>query len=197
MRQFRLLPSWSKVPAVAALVLSFLALVLVACRPVRPLAPGAMPASASSSIEEQNAAIVQRFYDEFSAGNADVILEVHPQTITMHYAGEFEDVPAQALRDDLAALKAANPDLRAVVHSNIAAGDYVFTELTWTTTHTGDYFGIPASGKTTTHPGIVVRRLENGKIVESWEMFDDLSFMQSIGYVPDWDTLVSQGPLGD
>ncbi len=188
--------SAAKAPVIAVLALGIFGF-LAACQPVRPLPPTAAPTAESASQEEQNAVIVQRFYDEFSAGDADVILEVHPETIRMHYAGEFEDVPAQALRDDLAAMKAANPDLRAVVHTNIAMGDYVFTELTWTTTHTGDYFGIPASGKTTTHPGIVVRRLENGKIVESWEMFDDLSFVQSIGYVPDWDTLVGQGPMAD
>jgi hypothetical protein len=127
------------------LVLAILGLLLVACQPVRPLPPGTAATAAPASQEEQNAAIVRRFYDEFSAGNADVILQVHPETIRMHYAGEFEDVPAQVLRDDLAAIKAANPDLRAIVHTNIAAGDYVFTELTWTTTHTSDYFGIPAT----------------------------------------------------
>jgi steroid delta-isomerase-like uncharacterized protein len=179
------------------LALAILGLLFVACQPVRPLPPGTAATAAPASQEEQNAALVQRCYDEFSAGNVDVILQVHPETIRMHYAGEFEDVPAQVLRDDLAAIKAANPDLQAIVHTNIAAGDYVFTELTWTTTHTGDYFGVPASGKTTAHPGIVVRRLENGKVVESWEMFDDLSFMQSIGYVPDWDTLINQGPMAD
>jgi steroid delta-isomerase-like uncharacterized protein len=146
-------------------------------------------------VADQNIAIVQRFYDEFSAGNADVILEVHPETITMHYAGTAEDVPAQVLRDDLAAIKQANPDLRAEIHAIFAAGDIVVTELTWTATHTGDIFGVPATGKTLLHNGIVVRRLENGKIVESWEMFDDLSFMQSIGYLPDWDTIVAQGPM--
>lgn len=173
-------------------------LVLAACQSAPPATPApdvsvqAAPTEAPQpNVEEQNLAVVRRFYEEFSAGNADVILEVHPGTITMHYADSVDEVPAQLLRDDLAALKAANPDLRAEIHSMFADGNIVVTELAWTTTHTGDYFGIPASGQTTTHNGIVVRRLENGKIVESWEMWDDLAFFQSIGYLPSWDEIVA------
>ena len=145
-------------------------------------------------LEEQNLVIVQRFYDEYAAGNADVILETHAEKITMHYAGSAEEVSAQTLRDDLAALKEANPDLRAEIHDMFARGDIVVTELNWTATHTGDYFGVPATGKTTAHPGIVVRRLEDGKIVESWEMWDDLAFLHSVGYTSTWDEIVANPP---
>jgi steroid delta-isomerase-like uncharacterized protein len=145
----------------------------------------------SDSSQEAALALVRRFYDEYSSGNADIILEIHSETILMHYAGSSDQVPAQLLRDDLAALKEANPDLRAEIHSMYASGDMVITELTWTTTHTGDYFGIPATGKTTLHPGIVVRRLEDGLIVESWEMWDDLALFNSLGYVPSWDELIA------
>lgn len=189
-----------------ALVL-FAAVVLAACTvPASLTQPSAVPVSiaqpasattgesaSGTSSEAANLAVVKRFYDEYAAGNADVILDTHAVTITMHYAGEAEPVPAQVLAEDLAALMQTNPDLHAEVHDMFASGDYVFTELTWTTTHTGDYFGIPATGKTARHPGIVVRQLEEGKIVESWEMFDDLAFLNSLGYVGSWDEIVASG----
>lgn len=140
--------------------------------------------------EAANLEVVRRFYDEFSAGNAEVILEVHPETITMHYAGESDEVPTQVLYEDLAALKEANPDLHAEIHEMVAAGNLVFTELTWSGTHTGEFFGITATGNPVAHPGIVVRRLENGLIVESWEMWDDLTFLNSLGLSPSWDEVV-------
>jgi steroid delta-isomerase-like uncharacterized protein len=173
--------SRTRLPLLFALAL-LLAALGAACQPAGP------------TVEEQNLALVQRFYDEYSAGNADVILEVHPATITMHYAGGADEVPAQALRDDLAAFKAANPDLHAEIHDMYASGDLVITELTWTGAHTGDLFGIPATGQTLAQPGVVVRRIENGKIVESWEMWDDLTFFNSIGYLPAWDDVVAAGP---
>jgi steroid delta-isomerase-like uncharacterized protein len=174
-------------------------LFLVGCQTAATSMPTAPPptpapaqvASPAPDETEANIAVVRRFYDEFNRGNVDVILEVHPASLLMHYAGTAEEVPAQVLRDDLAAVKAANPDLHAEIHSLFGHGDVVVAELTWTTTHTGDYFGIPATGQTTTHPGIVVRRLENGKIVESWEMWDDLAFLNSIGYLPTWDEIIA------
>jgi steroid delta-isomerase-like uncharacterized protein len=155
---------------------------------------GVEVAAADPDMSEQNMAIVRRFYEEFGAGNADVILELHPEILIMHYGGSVDEVPTQVLRDDLAAIKAANPDLHAEIHDMWAAGDYVFTELTWTATHTGDYFGIPATGQTVMHNGIVARRLAGGLIVESWEMWDDLVFLQSLGYLASWDELVANPP---
>jgi steroid delta-isomerase-like uncharacterized protein len=171
---------------------------LAGCTQLPPAAQTAttVPVAAAddvSATEAANLAVVRRFYDEYSAGNANVILDLHPMTITMHYAGEAEDVPAQALADDLAAIKQANPDLHAEIHDMFASGDYVFTELTWTATHTGGFFGVPATGKTILHPGIVMRRLADGKIVESWEMWDDLTFLNSIGYAGSWDEIVAAG----
>lgn len=111
----------------------------------------------------------------------------------MHYASETEDVPTELLYEDLAALKKeANPDLHAEIHSMFAAGDYVFTELTWAGTHTGDFFGIPATDNPILHNGIVVRRLEDGLIVESWEMWDDLAFLNSLGLVGSWDEIIAE-----
>lgn len=143
--------------------------------------------------EADNLAVVQRFYDEFSSGNPEVILDVHSETLTMHYAGSTEDVPTQALYEDLAAIKAGIPDLHAELHSMAAAGDYVFTELTWAGTHTGDLFGIPATGNPIMHNGILVRRLADGKIVESWEIWDDLTLLNGLGLVPSWDEIVAGG----
>lgn len=153
--------------------------------------------AAMKQQEAANMAIVQRFYDEFSAGKPEVILDVHPETLSMHYAGSAEDVPTQALYEDLAAIKAANPDLHADIHSMIAAGDYVFTELTWAGTQTGDLFGITATGNPIMHNGILVRRLADGKIVESWEIWDDLGLLNSLGLVPSWDEIVAGKMAGE
>jgi steroid delta-isomerase-like uncharacterized protein len=158
------------------------------------LAASHMPTQAQSDDRAANVAVVQRLYDELSVGNVAVILASYAPTVTIHYAGDTAVVAVQALHDELAARKAANPDLHAEIHNIFAQGDLVITELTWMTTHTGDYFGLPATGRTSEHPGIVVRRLVDGKIVESWEMFDDLAFLHSLGYSGDWAAISAQPP---
>jgi hypothetical protein len=97
--------------------------------------------------------------------------------------------------EDLAAIRNANPDLHAEIQDMYASGDLVITQLTWRATHTGDFFGIPATGNPVVHNGVVVRRLENGKVVESWETFDDFEFLHSMGILPSWDEVVAQGSV--
>ena len=176
-----------------ALAILFAATYLLAACQIQPVQaiPEAAAEMSDAEKEAANLDAVQRFYEEFAAGSTTVILDVHAPTITMHYAGSAEDVPALALSDDLNAIKAGIPSLHAEVHDMWAAGDYVFTELTWAGTQTGDLFGIPATGNPIVHNGIVVRRLEDGKIVESWEIWDDLTLMAEFGLTPSWDEIVA------
>ncbi len=172
-------------------ILVSIALLITACvAPPPPVAQSSNPMAAMHALEAANVAVVQRFYDEFSDGKAEVILDVHSETLRMHYAGSAEDVPTQALYEDLAAIKAEIPDLHAEIHTMRGMGDYVFTELTWAGTHTGNLFGLSATGNPIIHNGILVRRLENGLIVESWEIWDDLTLMNGLGFTPSWDEIV-------
>jgi predicted ester cyclase len=56
----------------------------------------------------------------------------------------------------------------------------------WTAdgTHQGELVGIPATGKTSTVKGITVDRILNGKIAESWGIFDQFGMMQQLGVIP-------------
>ena len=46
----------------------------------------------------------------------------------------------------------------------ISSGDSVAVEWTWKTKHVGEYYGIPATGKTITLPVIFILDLNDGKI---------------------------------
>jgi predicted ester cyclase len=51
-------------------------------------------------------------------------------------------------------------------------------------THVGDVNGIPPTGKSVRVDAIAIHRIENGKIAETWEVWDTLGFMQQLGVVP-------------
>ena len=44
--------------------------------------------------------------------------------------------------------------------------------------------GIPPTGKTLSIDAITIHRMDNGKIAETWEVWDTLGFLQQIGVVP-------------
>ena len=51
-------------------------------------------------------------------------------------------------------------------------------------THTGLFFGIPATGKKVDIDGVTLVRMENGKIAEERDFFDNLEFSQQLGIIP-------------
>jgi steroid delta-isomerase-like uncharacterized protein len=50
--------------------------------------------------------------------------------------------------------------------------------------HTGVFFGIPATGKDVNIDGATLVRMENGKIAEERDFYDNLEFMQQLGLIP-------------
>ncbi|MBR2649066.1 MAG: ester cyclase [Sediminibacterium sp.] len=51
-------------------------------------------------------------------------------------------------------------------------------------THTGVFFGIKPTGKEVNIDGVTLVRMENGKIAEERDFFDNLQFMQQLGLIP-------------
>ena len=65
----------------------------------------------------------------------------------------------------------------------IAEGDQVVTKKTFRGTHTGDFVGIPRTGKEVTLQYVDIMRVRDGRITEHWLCMDQLSFMQQLGVV--------------
>ena len=51
-------------------------------------------------------------------------------------------------------------------------------------THTGNFFGIPATGKNVDIDGVTLVRMKGGKIAEERDFFDNLEFSQQLGLIP-------------
>lgn len=73
-----------------------------------------------------------------------------------------------ALMEVFAAVGAAFPDTRHTIHDLIAEGDRVALHVSATGTHTGEIYGIPATGARVTQTALVIYRLADGKIAERW-----------------------------
>ena len=65
----------------------------------------------------------------------------------------------------------------------IAEGDKVAARLRFRGTHRGEVQGIAPTGRRVDCTGIVISRMEGGKIAEDWANFDDLGMMQQLGVI--------------
>ena len=76
------------------------------------------------------------------------------------------------------------PDMHIHIAELTGDEDVVATRGEWTGTHSGNFMGIPATGKNVKVKFIDMWRLENGKAVENWVQMDMMSLMQQLGVMP-------------
>jgi predicted ester cyclase len=81
---------------------------------------------------------------------------------------------------------AAFPDLRFDPEDVLASGDKVVARVRVTGTHTGEFMGMPATGRSVDVQAVdIVRFGDDGLGHEHWGVFDAMSMMQQLGLVPD------------
>jgi steroid delta-isomerase-like uncharacterized protein len=76
--------------------------------------------------------------------------------------------------------RSATPDVKINLDQVVQEGDTAFARWTVTGTHTGDGLGIPATNKTITLKGMSACRASNGKIVEGWNIWDQIGLARQL-----------------
>jgi len=64
-------------------------------------------------------------------------------------------------------------------------GDKIVKHWNFKGKHTGDFFGIPATGKTLNIDGVTLVKMKNGKIAQEQDFMDNMVFMQQLGLSSD------------
>jgi serine phosphatase RsbU (regulator of sigma subunit) len=75
--------------------------------------------------------------------------------------------------------RSAFPDLHLIIEEQLAEGDKVVSRGTIRGTHQGEFRSMAPTGEEMEIPGMAVFRFsEEGKVVESWDSYDQLSLMR-------------------
>ena len=136
-------------------------------------------------MSEENKAIVRQQEEElFTQGNLDAADEVYAPDYVGHDPSNSEEVRGlQAAKRAASDYRQAFPDLRVTVEDLIAEGDRVAARLRVRGTHLGELDGIAPTGRRVDCTGIVISRIEEGKIAVDWANFDDFGMMQQLGLI--------------
>ena len=136
-------------------------------------------------MSAENKAILRRFFEDlFNTGNLAVADEIVATDYLNHNAAPGETPGREGLKQFVAAVRTAFPDLHFTVEDQIAEGDKVVTRFTGRGTHRGEFMGIPPTGKAFAISGIGLYRLADGKIVEDRVQEDTLGMLQQLGAIP-------------
>ena len=131
---------------------------------------------------EQNKAIVTRMNKEYiEGGNVNTVFEIMAPDFVNHTAPPGSPKGPEGVIyffDHL--LKPSFPDLKVVIHDQVAEGDKVTTRKSFHATHQGEFFGVPATHKPVVMDVIDIIRLRDGKFVEHWGLLDMQSIMAQI-----------------
>jgi steroid delta-isomerase-like uncharacterized protein len=128
----------------------------------------------------------RRFFEEvLGTGNWSVGEEIIDANVVLHHPSSPEPVQGyEAVKGMLSAFRAGFPDLHMVVEDAFGNGDKAVIRWHMTGTHTGNLFGIPATGNQVDIAGMSIVDVKDGKIVEDWVSEDTMGLMQQIGVVP-------------
>ena len=133
-------------------------------------------------MSEENKALARRSWELLD--DPGILEEVYAPDLVWHEP-DRDIRGSEEARRFLGAYKTAFPDLHATVEDVIAEGEKVVTRWTVRGTHRGETeeFG-PPTDRQLEIEGITVHRIEDGKIAEEWERYDNLGALQQLGLAP-------------
>ncbi len=135
---------------------------------------------------ERNTAIARRWSDElWSQGKLAVADEIVAPHYVRHDSGDpFPAIGPADVKRLVSMLRAMLPDLTIEVEQVIAVGDWVVTRYTGVATDSVGFMGRPPTGKVVRAAAMQIFRFDNGRIVESWAVRDDLGTLRQLGHLP-------------
>ncbi len=130
--------------------------------------------------EEENEASFRRYLEEaWNQGNLEVADEIFDRYVSHQPDGSVLERGPEDVRRFVSEFRSAFPDLRLIIEEQIAKGDKVVSRGTIRGTHQGEFRGMAPTGEEVDIPGMAVFRFSSeGKVVESWDSYDQLSLMR-------------------
>ncbi|MCK5066654.1 MAG: ester cyclase [Bacteroidales bacterium] len=145
-------------------------------------ASGSLYAQKNTDIEK-NKDFIEVFTKDFWNKQNIAAFETYFTSDYIYHNAEG-DMNAEQYKGLCQAYLSAFPDLHITTDYLVAEGDRVVKVWTAHSTHTSDFMGIPASGKSIVIKGIEMFRIADGKIAELWACMDNLGMLQQLGVIP-------------
>lgn len=132
-------------------------------------------------MSSDNKALVHRWFEEvWNNGRSAAIDEMMAAGCVVHGLGPDLQGP-EGFKPFQNSYRDAFPDVKLKVDDLVSEGNIVAARWSGTGTHRGSGLGFAATGRKVNFTGMVFVRIENGKLVEGWNNFDQLGMLQQLG----------------
>jgi len=134
---------------------------------------------------ENNKQLMTRFMEFISTASEQLAEDIISPDAIFYVPGQPEPMrgPAGYLAI-IGMMRSGFPDIQWTPEDIVAEGDKVAARFIMRGTHQGNFFGVPATGKSIKVQSMGFYRFTNGQIVEEYGQPDMLGLLQQIGAVP-------------
>ena len=140
----------------------------------------------ATSDTERNKAVIRRFVEEVQNNqNWAAYDELNDPSFVNLSAPPGAPRDREGGRFFLQALAKAYPDAVVTINDMFAEGDAVITKKTFAGTNQAEFMGMPATGRRVSFQYVDIMRVRDGRIIEHWNVVDQLSWMVQLGVIPD------------
>jgi steroid delta-isomerase-like uncharacterized protein len=129
-----------------------------------------------------NVELVRAGLQAFNAGDTDKCMALAAPDLISNLAELPEPQHGrEAWRQGFEMMRRACPDLQAHIEDIFAAEDKVAVRLRFRGTHSGEFLGIPATGRTVEYVSHEFYRIAGGLIAEEWLCSDMATLLRQLG----------------
>ena len=132
---------------------------------------------------EDNKELVRRYIETWNRGDLQGMAEFWAPDMVHHTRSGSHGF--ESVISIVSNFMTAFPDLKFEIEDLLADGDRVASRMTASGTQTGEYMGVPATGRRVSCAVLGFARVQDGKLVEHWGVTDELHLMEQIGLVPE------------
>jgi predicted ester cyclase len=135
-------------------------------------------------MAEELEALARRAYAIMGGGDLDELDDLMVPGFIDHDPEPDQAPGAEGVKEAFRRIRSGFPDLKLTPEAMYTDGDTVIARVRVTGTHNGEFSGIPPTGKSIDTAVIDIVRVEDGKAVERWGIFDVVKMMQQLGQFP-------------
>ena len=138
-----------------------------------------------SNIEKDLKMYEQVWSDIVNKGQIELINDKNfdPNVVQINNTGNLEGITA--FRDYYQNFLTGFSDIKFTVKNIFGQDNKIVKHWNFTGKHTGDFFGIPATGKRVGVEGVTLVKMKDGRIAQEQDFMDNGVLMQQLGLVSD------------
>jgi len=143
--------------------------------------------STKSETIARNRAVVERFLagtHSRDISDVDVITDTVAEKVVCHGFPGAAITDHESYKSFFRVFRQSFDDMDWTVHALVADERFVAAHWAIDATFVGDFAGVPADGRRISFDGMVLYRMEDGLIAETWLQINELALLGQIGAIP-------------